>query len=117
MIIGLVHDHLPHPHRECSYTYLEVEGRENRAEEGKDKMSDMVERVAIAIHGAIGDIGIFESFDEAYKSSKRSAARAAIEAMREPTDGMVSFMLADYRAVYANDARDNWRAMIDEALK
>jgi hypothetical protein len=48
------------------------------------------------------------------------AARAAIAAMREPTDGMIAegAIWADERGgEQQHCAAEGWRAMIDEALK
>jgi len=65
---------------------------------------DMIERVARAIaeqnHGSTWD----EWIDE---------ARAAIEAMREPTEAMIN---AGDRTDHDVEATMVWRAMIDEAL-
>ena len=67
-------------------------------------MSEIVERVAKAIEGAVvGDIGI-----------ARIAARAAIEAMREPTNEMIhAGLMAGCRV----NSIEGWRAMVDEASK
>lgn len=69
-------------------------------------MSEMIKRVAIAIR-------LRDTTDEL------AMARAAIEAMREPTDDMASAggsELPDYDAG-DDDAVDCWKRMIDEALK
>jgi hypothetical protein len=48
----------------------------------------------------------------------RRIARAAIAAMREPTDGMVEVGSTDMALVrHGEYARDVWRDMIDEALR
>lgn len=70
-------------------------------------MSEMVERVARAIAEARFGIGCPVDGDD------RIAARAAIEAMREPTDAMVD---AAYGRERTGTERGNWRAMIDAAL-
>jgi hypothetical protein len=44
----------------------------------------------------------------------RKKARAAIAAMREPTDGMMHAWSGIWSDLSANDV---WQAMIDEALK
>jgi hypothetical protein len=78
-------------------------------------MSEMVERVAVAISNAQmawkaanggDDASVVDCPDEVL-------ARAAIEAMREPTDQMVG---AANRNNHPRDV-DTWRTMIDEALK
>jgi len=76
-------------------------------------MSEMVERVARAIAnnlGPLGDLRYYMSDEEAM-----SAARAAIEAMREPTDAMwdAGPVIND-----PNDygPQDVWDAMINAAL-
>lgn len=65
--------------------------------------NDMVERVARAIEDRLRGKD-FLSYEE--------AARAAIEAMREPTDAMAD---DGYRAI-KHGADAVWRAMIDAAL-
>lgn len=67
-------------------------------------MSEMVERVALAISGGDVPASILEIH--------RHRARAAIEAMREPTKKMVQEALCS-----ANFPIGTWEAMIDEALK
>lgn len=75
-------------------------------------MSEMIERVAVVIFGEIDQRG------EAYKK-----ARAAIAAMREPTDEMVKIGCETYAngdpndTIMSNGLRDAFNAMIDEALK
>lgn len=74
-------------------------------------MSEMVERVARAMFEA--DRG--GSWDDVRENSKamwRSFARAAIEAMREPTEAMIN---VGWRSM--NDERLPWEVMIDAALK
>lgn len=82
-------------------------------------MTEMIERVARAIFAAKSQTHTtWEQCDWGYRTMKMKEARAAIEALREPTEGMVK--AADRR----NDDNDdeeatlaNWQAMIDEALK
>lgn len=82
-------------------------------------MSGMVERVARAI-GSSGhaeqDGHLWDEEREFERQFLLEQARAAIAAMREPTDAMV----AEGHAVYAADPRlalhDLWRAMVDAAL-
>jgi hypothetical protein len=75
-------------------------------------MSEMIERVARALcsldWGSLPEGGgpVFEIYFR--------QARAAIEAMREPTEGMV---LAAIRADADDMPFAQWRAMIDEVLK
>jgi hypothetical protein len=67
-------------------------------------MSEMIERVALAISGSDDPANIL--------AIHRSRARLAIEAMREPTEAM--------KAVTSENtwhAVQDWYAMIDEALK
>jgi len=47
-----------------------------------------------------------------YDQIAQHVARAAIAAMREPTEAM----LAGYSSKHHDDAKAAWRAMIDEAL-
>lgn len=76
-------------------------------------MTDMIERVAQAIYDQQSDgAGPVSDF--------YPVARAAIEAMREPTDKMVQ--AAEDGMVYTQDltfgqiSRFAWRDMIDDAL-
>jgi hypothetical protein len=82
-----------------------------------DDMSEMVERVARAIIAGFDEITEPEE-----RASVRKLARAAIEAMREPTEGMVNLLLRNMSENEDNpnisyDAIEVWRAMIDEALR
>ena len=74
---------------------------------------DMIERVAQRLfqNMAASDNSAWETADPMITRACMSYARAAIAAMREPTEEM---WLA-----YASDAtiERNWRAMIEEALK
>jgi hypothetical protein len=83
-------------------------------------MSEMRERVARAIHqeryGGQIPWGRFPDAEE----ECRQEARAAIEAMREPTEAMMAAVdcggeKADWLAGKAWKA--GWQAMLDEALK
>lgn len=69
-------------------------------------MSEMVERVALAISGSDDPVNILEIH--------RHRARAAIAAMREPT---VAMLTEAWVAALFEDATGVWQAMIDEALK
>lgn len=82
-------------------------------------MSEMVERVA----RAIGNVLVKDSHGEclliATDEQCTEIARAAIEAMREPTEGMKqsgAMVMPDYDPD-VNDAAQCWEAMINEALK
>jgi hypothetical protein len=73
-------------------------------------MTEMVDRVALAISGA------------PFPSERaRSRARAAIEAMRGPTDAMIysggEFIEDNCANPREPQMRAAWDAMIDEALK
>lgn len=88
-------------------------------------MSTMIERVARAIggeeNGAPGD-----EPGERWRNWE-PAARAAIAAMREPTDAQThagreatrdpSGNMREYAGITERDARDCYRAMIDAALE
>ncbi len=81
-------------------------------------MSEMVFRVASALVDALGK-------DEALTGAECiRMARAAIEAMREPSDDMCEAGAAYYHDNYQpghakeqTTAPDIWRSMIDEALR
>tara|TARA_R110000868_G_scaffold309027_1_gene570439 strand:- start:3353 stop:3583 length:231 start_codon:yes stop_codon:yes gene_type:complete len=68
-------------------------------------MTDMIERVAKAINDTMLQHGDYKP-DE--------LARAAIAAMREPTEDMVE---AGYYDAMAEDAKATFTAMIDAALE
>jgi hypothetical protein len=74
--------------------------------------SDIVERVARAIHAKYGDPSTFDEHDDHWEG----LAYAAIEAMREPTDAMLAFKLFYGSGEACQWAPHVWRAMIDEAL-
>ena len=78
-------------------------------------MSDMVERVARAMHEAVYEQSIhdWQNSNDYIRGYLRKQARAAIAAMREPTETMINRKDADGRAM----ATDIWQSMIDEALK
>ncbi len=77
-------------------------------------MSEMVERVARALAAAYSDaLGAkTQIVAEDYE-----AARAAIAAMREPTEGMLDAFYDEPCWGDGPEARDTWRAMIDRAMK
>jgi hypothetical protein len=68
-------------------------------------VSEMIERVAKAMAKADADNAFWKMYVR--------EARAAIEAMRDPTDGMKKLMAASD----VNWLPDFWESMIDEALK
>jgi hypothetical protein len=83
----------------------------------------MVERVARAIeaarYGPIDDVIWREKWARILETDPYlpRQARAAIEAMREPTEEMLD-AAREYRpAVHRLTFRDAWRAMIDAALR
>jgi hypothetical protein len=98
-------------------------------------MNELVERVARAIHGvdrsimaaggAGGTLTEWETESESARRLYRLHAKAAIAAMREPTEAMVRAGLrsdaANCLSSHGPSARagrlDVWRAMIDVALK
>lgn len=77
---------------------------------------DIVERVARAI-AETGNGGVWTDenwYKEYQRDFHRKRARAAIEAMREPTYAMRH---ADDVKEWPEDATACWKAMIDAALK
>lgn len=80
-------------------------------------MSDMIERVARAIHFRGDDQG-----DDAWNHCQpwlrmvaREQARVAVEAMRKPTDEMVRAAHKDHEGEYYLPV-SLWQSMIDAAL-
>lgn len=88
-------------------------------------MSEMVERVARALCEAIGfpaDGNVLDGDQiKIGWHTQIPKARAAIEALRLPTDAMVGAGHAEIKPdnlpADAGDARQCWRAMIDAALR
>ncbi len=100
-------------------------------------MSEMVERVAKAIHKvndgrSSKNLRVpWEQCIQVYQELLRNEARAAIEAMREPTKQMIDKGLtaisdnmettrdsySSYDYAVEGTAYHGWAAMIDEALK
>ena len=72
-------------------------------------MTTMIERVARAIAASVYSEAGVELMWKCYMDK----ARAAIEAMREPTAGMVSSVTIDH----IEDVEEFWGALIDAALK
>lgn len=78
---------------------------------------DMIERVARALYAATPfkeTEGGFDAQSETYRKMCRLLARAAIEAMREPTDAM--FEAAKPYGLCMSALDDAWCDMIDVAL-
>lgn len=81
-------------------------------------MSEMVERVALALYRQVtGDTedsatGSWPGCGDKIQSDYRAMARAAIKTMREPTEAML-----EVGPVEPYMDRDVWAMMIDEALK
>ena len=78
-------------------------------------MNELVERV----EEAIVELHYKSRLDDGVEPTCREIARAAIAAMREPTEAMrdAGYMSAiQYCDADANDAGLIWQAMIDEAL-
>jgi len=81
-------------------------------------MSDMIERVAEAIMSDLRErSGVIDGIDEdIVEEMGDTLARAAIEAMRAPTEAMEEAAL-DVRPLMLPDSpREVWGAMIDAAL-
>jgi hypothetical protein len=78
-------------------------------------MSEMIERVALAIDGAM-----FDSVQMPCGERQAFVARAAIEAMREPTNAMHKAGNDKMDSMVAGDGdafcEHVWRLMIDAAL-
>lgn len=89
-------------------------------------MTTMIERVARAIHQSLDEaqeggahisgLGFYygRTCIDGYFSLE-VVARAAIQAMREPTEGMVSAGYGTDDAVQGHDCAAIWRLMIDAA--
>jgi hypothetical protein len=90
-------------------------------------MSEVVQRAASAIQNKLCNMD--EQHDRcaliATDAQAEQLARAAIEAIREPTEAMISKAMAPY--IYGNDEamnkafretiRSYWRAMLEEVLE
>ena len=83
-------------------------------------MDEMIERVARAMFAAQWDAQDRpEEFDlnsEGFKAIYWAAARAAVAAMREPTDDMVRAAHLKAEGMTSAGFADVWRAMIDVVL-
>lgn len=83
-------------------------------------MSEMIENVAKAIHDEVE--GVTGPNDDSGGGHYMRAARAAIAAMREPTQAMLDAAIPRYQEhnrgddPYASEMADYWTTMIDAAL-
>lgn len=85
-------------------------------------MSKMVERVARGIHLRRPNSRLtkWEDCADEYRTGTMRDAHAAIEAMREPTEGMARaclVLLWSKAGIGEETPAELWQAMIDEALK
>ena len=86
-------------------------------------MSEMVERVARGMHLRRPNSRTkWEDCSDEYRTGTMRDAYAAIEAMREPTEEMITILLLNMNENEDNpnisyDAKVVWQAMIDAALK
>ena len=94
----------------------------SRVTNGANGMSEMVKKVAQAIENEWIMAADFNDPDRSFPAAEM--ARAAIAAMREPTEAMtisadaLSIPGADLHDFVAYDcSRPLWQAMIDEALR
>ena len=79
---------------------------------------EMVERVARAIRSAAEAVAGQPSFDPRTQTvDERVMARAAIEAMREPTEAMRNAPMPDCFYYGTPSPLDAWGRMIDAVLK
>lgn len=84
-------------------------------------MNEMIERVARAVYEARNSgratVAEWLELPQAVRAEERRDARAAIEAMREPTEGMVQAAHEEAPHIGSVFWWHSWRAMIDAALK
>lgn len=86
-------------------------------------MNEWIDRVARAIQASRGPRETWDHVSDQTRDLRRSDARAAIAAMREPSETMVvdgfEAMKGDWQMCRdaADDARRCWAAMIDAALQ
>lgn len=89
------------------------------------KPESMIDRVARGLYTAVlagaGCAATLDTRPQAVRDIWLNAARAAIEAMREPTPTMCAAVNVDVREgqsyVWEHQAEEIWRQMIDEALR
>jgi hypothetical protein len=83
-------------------------------------MSEMVEQSARKAFERmslfLGPPMAWEQQQEPIREMWRTIQREAIEAMREPTEAMLSAAIGTNTAIRSPMWRDGWRAMIDAAL-
>lgn len=86
------------------------------------KTSGMVERVARALHTVDDarsrpDLAVeWEACLPVYQKMKLEEARAAIDAMREPTEAMMDASNREWDGRMSYRSSGAWRAMVDAAL-
>jgi hypothetical protein len=82
-------------------------------------MSELVDRVAEAIYDSHPQWGALWGKTPEIQKEYRASARAAISAMREPTDAMVevAFDGTTFASAHRHEIANCWRIMTDEALK
>ena len=83
-------------------------------------MSEMIERVAVAIHNSrLTRVTSWDRCIELYRIELRKQAKAAIEAMREPTEEMLIDGTQDAGAGGPDKQyiKEVFQCMIDTALK
>ncbi len=80
--------------------------------------SEMVLRVARVLWGNRQPVA-FDDLHDSLKVQIIDHARAAIKAMREPTDDMVekAFDGSTFQCAGDDEITEGWRVMIDQALK
>ena len=79
-------------------------------------MSELIERVARAIRGCVS-ADDWNFIDEIARKMYRREARAAIEAMREPTTEMLHASTMQVPTWDNEASKRKWQAMIEAALK
>lgn len=81
-------------------------------------MESMIERVARAIAGKLDDNTPWKECGQGFRETCILLARAAIEAMREPTEAMLdAYSLTSMSWNDEAVAKSVWYPMIDAALK
>jgi hypothetical protein len=82
-------------------------------------VSEMIDRVARAINEVNPWVGIaWMDLPSVPKDEYRAKARAAIEAMREPTEGMLDRLDAANSGWGTREhSKELWQELIDEALE
>jgi hypothetical protein len=84
-------------------------------------MSEMIERLARALHGCVTQQGTdrlpWEQLSRPLKEECLFLARAAVEAMREPINQMIEAADGEYRDDDRRALVGEWQTMIDVALR